>query len=75
MSPVIRLYHKATVIETVCYWHQTQKYRSMEPDRKSRDKPIHLWSPMAKEARIYNGEKTVSSISVTRKTRQLLVKE
>ena len=47
----------------------------MEPDRKSRDKPIHLWSPMAKEARIYNGEKTVSSISVARKTGQLLVKE
>ena len=42
-----------------------QKYRSMEEDRKPRDKPTHLWSTnqsMTKEARIYNGEKTVSSI-------------
>ena len=24
---------------------QKQNYRSMEEDRKSRDKPTHLWSP------------------------------
>ena len=24
---------------------QKQKYRSMEKDRKPRDKPTHLWSP------------------------------
>ena len=24
---------------------QKQKYRSMEPDRKPRDKPMHIWSP------------------------------
>ena len=24
---------------------QKQKYRSMEQDRKSRDKPTHIWSP------------------------------
>ena len=24
---------------------QKQKYRSMEQDRKPRDKPTHLWSP------------------------------
>ena len=24
---------------------QTQKYRSMEQDRKPRDKPMHIWSP------------------------------
>ena len=24
---------------------QKQKYRSMEPDRKPRDKPTHIWSP------------------------------
>ena len=24
---------------------QKQKYKSMEQDRKSRDKPMHLWSP------------------------------
>ena len=52
---------------------QKQKYTSVEQDRKPRDKSIHLWSPnlMTKEARIYNGEKTFSSISGTGKTGQL----
>ena len=48
----------------------------MEQDRKSRDKPTHLWPPnMIKEARIYNAEKTVSSINSGGKTGQLHVKE
>ena len=56
---------------------QIQKYRSMEQDRKPRDKPTHIWSPYfyIKEARIYNGEKTASSISGAGKTGQLHVKE
>ena len=54
---------------------QKQKQRSMEQDKKPRDKPTHLWSTMTKEARIYNGEKTVSSISGAGKTEQLHVKE
>ena len=54
---------------------QKQKYRSMEQDKKPRDKPMHVWSPLIKEERIYNGEKTASSISGAGKTGQLHVKE
>ena len=48
----------------------------MEQDRKSRDKPMYLWIPyfLTKEARIYDGAKTVSSISAAGKTGQLCVK-
>ena len=48
----------------------------MEQDRKPRDKPTHIWSTnLTKEAKIYNGEKIVSSISGAGKTGQLHVKE
>ena len=56
---------------------QKQKYRPMEKDRKPRNKPMHLWVPycFTKEARIYNGAKTASSISGAGKTGQLHVKQ
>ena len=47
----------------------------MEQDAKSRDKPMHQRSPMTKEARLFSGKKTVSSISGAGKTGQLCVKE
>ena len=59
---------------------QRQKYRSMEQNRKPRDKSTHLWTPyltlsLTKEAKIYNGLKTISLTSGAGKTGQLLVKE
>ena len=56
-----------------------QKYRPVEQDRKPRNKPMHLCEPgtlfLTKEARIYNGAKTASSINGAGKTGQLHVKE
>ena len=57
---------------------QKQKYRSMEQDRKPRDKPTHIYMvtlSLIEEARIYNGEKTASSVSGAWKTGQIHVKE
>ena len=42
--PDFRLYYKATVRDSMVL-EQKQKYRSMEPDRKPRDKPTLIWSP------------------------------
>ena len=53
-----------------------QKFRSMEQDRKPRDKPMHLWpTNLWQRRQWYRVEKTVSLISGTGKTGQLYVKE
>ena len=55
---------------------QRQKYRSMEQNRKPRDihAPVDTLS-LTKEARLYNGLKTISLTSGAGKTDQPLVKE
>ena len=44
--PDFRLYYKAIVIKkTVLVLAQRQKYRSLEQNRKPRDKSMHVWTP------------------------------
>ena len=57
---------------------QKQPHRLMEQTRALRNKQTHLCQlhlPTTKEARIYNGEKTVSLTSGAGKTGQLRVKQ
>ena len=54
---------------------QRQKYRSMEQNRKPRDKSTHLWVPYLCKVRIYNGEQTISLTSGAGETGQPHVKE
>ena len=39
-----RQYYKTKVIKIAQYWHKNQTYRSMEQNRKPRNKPTHLQS-------------------------------